>query len=225
MLVEREREWLWLSAISEANICKYYVYWTVHHLDSWIKRDQLDVTCLLFNYLMLNMFRMLVHPSSGACDFLLNYFMGCIALVRCVLELLCGMAVVVWYPYAGWGTSAYGYHTTTAIPQHNTNTHRTRANTTHEITQQISRKLLRMDVLTSETCWALNNEIMKQVTTSWSLFIQLFVNIFPTTEGRRENISCLRFMYLEYWQVSNCVFFRDFTILFFRFARKVTSCC
>ena len=30
-----------------------------------------------------------------------------------------------------------------------------------------------MDVLTSETCWALNNEIIKQVTSSWSLFIQL----------------------------------------------------
>jgi len=29
-----------------------YVYWIVHHLDSWIKRDQLDVTCFfisLFN--------------------------------------------------------------------------------------------------------------------------------------------------------------------------------
>ena len=29
-----------------------YVYWTVHHLDSWIKRDQLEVTCFfipLFN--------------------------------------------------------------------------------------------------------------------------------------------------------------------------------
>jgi len=31
-----------------------------------------------------------------------------------------------------------------------------------------------MDVLTSETCWALNNEIIKQVISSWSLFIQLF---------------------------------------------------
>jgi len=31
---------------------KPYVYWTVHHLDSWVKRDQLDVTCFsisLFN--------------------------------------------------------------------------------------------------------------------------------------------------------------------------------
>jgi len=43
---------------------------------------------------------------------------------------------------------------------------------THDITQQISLKLLRMDVLTSETCWALNNETKKQVTSSWSLFIQ-----------------------------------------------------
>jgi len=32
--------------------CSSYVYWTVHHLYSWIKRDQLDVTCFfisLFN--------------------------------------------------------------------------------------------------------------------------------------------------------------------------------
>jgi len=30
-----------------------------------------------------------------------------------------------------------------------------------------------MDVLTSETCWAWNNEIKKQVTSSWSIFIQI----------------------------------------------------
>ena len=35
---------------------------------------------LLFHYLMLNM--------------------GCIGLVRCVLVLRCGLAMVVWYPYA-----------------------------------------------------------------------------------------------------------------------------
>jgi len=35
-----------------------------------------------------------------------------------------------------------------------------------------------MDVLTSETCWALNNEIIKRVTSSWSLFIQLFNSQF-----------------------------------------------
>jgi len=44
--------------------------------------------------------------------------MGCIGLVRCVLELSCGLAVVVWYPYAGWGTSV---HTDTTPPQPNHN--------------------------------------------------------------------------------------------------------
>jgi len=46
-------------------------------------------------------------------------------------------------------------------------------NATHVITQHISRKLLRMDVLKSETCWALSKEIIKQVTSGWSLFTQL----------------------------------------------------
>jgi len=40
-------------------------------------------------------------------------------LVRCVLVLRCGMAVVVWYPYAGWSTT--GLHTDTAPPQPNHN--------------------------------------------------------------------------------------------------------
>jgi len=56
---------------------------------------------LLFHYLLLNMFRMLVNPSSGACDLLWINFMCCIALVRYVLVLRCGSAGVVWYPYAG----------------------------------------------------------------------------------------------------------------------------
>ena len=32
-----------------------------------------------------------------------------------------------------------------------------------------------MDVLTSEICWILNNEIIKQVTSSWSLFIHFLI--------------------------------------------------
>jgi len=64
--------------------------------------------------------------------------MGCIALVRCVLVLRCGLAGVVWYPDAG-----FSLHPDTTSNQ---------SNTTHEITQQIRRKLLRMGVLTSETC-------------------------------------------------------------------------
>jgi len=56
---------------------------------------------LLIHYLLLNMFRMLVHPSSGVSDLLWFYFMCCIALVRCVLVLRCGSAGGVWCPYAG----------------------------------------------------------------------------------------------------------------------------
>jgi len=70
---------------------------------------------LLFHYLMLNMFRMLIHPSSGACDLFVELFH----------ELYCSgtmcVGVMLWF---GW---ASGYHTTPAKPQRNTNTHRTRA--------------------------------------------------------------------------------------------------
>ena len=37
---------------------------------------------LLFHYLMLNMFRMLVHPSSGACDLFVELFHGLCRSVR-----------------------------------------------------------------------------------------------------------------------------------------------
>jgi len=40
---------------------------------------------LLFHYLMLNMFRMLVHPSSGACDLFVTLFHGlCCSGTMCV---------------------------------------------------------------------------------------------------------------------------------------------
>ena len=83
--------------LGSKNLSKYYVYRTVHHLDSWIKRNQLDVTC-----------------------FFITLFNA----------------------------------------------------------QHVS------DVNTSETCWALNNEIKKQVTTSWPLFIQLKSQSFPMSSPR-----------------------------------------
>ena len=56
---------------------------------------------LLFHYLLLNIFRILAHPSSGACELLWIYFMCCIALVRCVLVLRFGSPGVEWYAYGG----------------------------------------------------------------------------------------------------------------------------
>jgi hypothetical protein len=79
---------------------------------------------LLFHYLMLNMFRMLVHPSSGACDLFVDLFHG----LYCSGSMCDG--VTVWF---GWGgvvlvlQPVSGYHTTPAEPHNNPNTHRTRA--------------------------------------------------------------------------------------------------
>ena len=81
---------------------------------------------LLFLYLMLNIFRMLIHPSSGACDIFVELFHG----LYCSGSMFVG--VTLWYGIRMQAESlvpqpAYGYHTTTAKPQRNTNTHRTRA--------------------------------------------------------------------------------------------------
>ena len=46
----------------------------------------------------------------------------------------------------------HGYHSNQ--PHWNSNTHRTKKNTTNVVIQQNSRKLLMMDILMSETCWA-----------------------------------------------------------------------
>jgi len=72
---------------------------------------------LLFHYLMLNMFRMLIHPSSGACDLFVELFHG----LYCSGTMCVG--VTLWF---GLGGVLSGYHTTSTKPQHNTNTHRTR---------------------------------------------------------------------------------------------------
>ena len=77
---------------------------------------------LLFHYLMLNMFRMLIHPSSGASDLFVELFHRS----YCSGSMCVG--VTLWF---GWGgvvsvcrlQPAYGYHTTLGKPQRNTHTH------------------------------------------------------------------------------------------------------
>ena len=43
---------------------------------------------LLFHYLMLNMFRMLIQPSSGACDLFVELFHGFYCSVRIEVDAL-----------------------------------------------------------------------------------------------------------------------------------------
>ena len=56
----------------------------------------------------------------------------------------------------GWVgvVSACNTDTTPTQPHRNSSTHRTKNNTTNVAIQQNSRKLLMMDILMSETCWA-----------------------------------------------------------------------
>jgi len=49
---------------------------------------------LLFHYLMLNMFQMLIHPSSGACELFVELFHG----LYCSGSMRVG--VMLWF---GWG--------------------------------------------------------------------------------------------------------------------------
>jgi len=50
---------------------------------------------LLFHYLMLNMFRMLIHPSSGACDLFVELFHG----LYCS-GMMC-VGVTLWFGWDG----------------------------------------------------------------------------------------------------------------------------
>ena len=50
---------------------------------------------LLFHYLMLNMFRILIHPSSGACDLFVELFHG----LYCSGSMCVG--VTLWFDCGG----------------------------------------------------------------------------------------------------------------------------
>ena len=51
----------------------------------------------LLPYLMFNMFRMLIHPSSGACDLFVELFHG----LCCSGTMRVGVNVVVWLGWYG----------------------------------------------------------------------------------------------------------------------------
>jgi hypothetical protein len=100
-----------------------------------------------------------------------------------VLVLRCGSAGVVWCPYAGWSTQCLSLHKDTTPPQPNhtvTPTHiePEQSNTWNKST--ISRKLLKMDVLTFETCWAVNGEIINK----WH---QVGLSLFNNQEDARSS--------------------------------------
>jgi len=123
-------------------------------------------------------------------------------LVRCVLEIRCGWVGVVSVLQAEASAqpatriplqpnqaeaSACNTDTTPTQPHRNSNTQRNKNNTTNVVIQQNSRKLLMMDILLCETCWAHEkwNKIASDIKlVSYSLTI--------TMMPRPINIRCIR---------------------------------
>jgi len=96
------------------------------------------------------MFQALIYPSSGACYYSveLPHWSCCSWFDVCwsfgVVRLL------EWLQAEACNTDT----SPTNQPHRNSNTHRTKNNTTNVVIQQNSSKLLMMDILMSETCWA-----------------------------------------------------------------------
>ena len=102
--------------------------WTVHHLDSWIKIDQLDVTCFIISLFNAQ------HVSNVSTSIFssLRLIVGLFHVLYCSGSMCVG--VMVWF---GWGGVV---------------------------------SLCRLKPV--------NSEIIKQVTPSWSIFIQLTKYMF-----------------------------------------------
>jgi len=101
-----------------------------------------------FTSSMLNMFRTLIHQSSGACDFsIVSPHWLCVLVSMCV-----GVSVWLVGVVSVLQDEACNTDTTPTQPHRNSNTHQTKNITTNVVIQQNSRKLLMMDILMSETC-------------------------------------------------------------------------
>ena len=94
-------------------------------------------------------------------------------LVRCVLEFLCG--------WVGVEASVCNTDTTPTKPHRNSSTHRTKNNTTNVVIQQNSRKLLMMDILMSETCWAHKK---------WNKIVSAIKLVFYASTNKMCIVSC-----------------------------------
>ena len=120
-----------------------YVYWTVHHCDSWRIKDQLDVTCYFISLFCAE------HISDINISIIRRLRLFCWITTLVVLFLVRCFGVLVWLGWNGIRASAYNTDTTPTRPHRNCNTHRTKNKTTNVVIQQNSGKLLMMDILMS----------------------------------------------------------------------------
>jgi len=89
--------WYWLERCFITKKCtESYVYWTVHHCDSWRVKVQFDVTCYFFHFLCAQ------HISDINISIITSLRLFCwittlvvLFLVRCVFEFRCSWFGVV----------------------------------------------------------------------------------------------------------------------------------
>ena len=142
----------------------------MHHLDSWIKIDQLDVN------------RFIISPFTA--QHVSNVSTSIFRSLRLIVDLfhvlycsgsMC-VGVTVWFDLGGVvSLCRLKLHKDTTPSQSNhtiTPTHIEPEQYNLWNKSTISRKLLKMDILTFETYWAVNSEIIEHVTSSWCTFIQ-----------------------------------------------------
>jgi len=138
------------------NIYRSYAYWTVHHLDIWIKVDQLDDTCFICTRIPHHQQTIPLHNTSTPQVSLHN---ATNSLVQ----------------------PALGYHITNRQSRYITPTRLKSAQySLHNATS--SRMRLKMDVLTSETCWAVDNKasVIKLVNLYSNIYRYLITKHYPT---------------------------------------------
>ena len=147
-------------------LTEIYKLWNLCVLDrtsSWYLNKGRPTRWHLLYYLLLNMFQTFIRTSSGSCDYLL----------RCVGWLeACWCGIVCWW--CGIRVQAeLGYHISNSQSRYITSTLLKSAQYSLHNNAPSSRKLLTMDVLTSETCWAVNWHYKASVIK----FVYLYSNI------------------------------------------------
>jgi len=149
-------EWYWQGK-TEVLREKHYTAWVVGEwmgMGHWWNGTDKAWCHLLFYFTssVLNMFRALIYPSSGARDYSveLSHWLYCSWFDVCWSF---GMVGLEWYPCCRLKHNC-NTDTIPTQPHRNSNTHRTKNNTTNVVIQENSRKLLMMDILMSETRWA-----------------------------------------------------------------------
>jgi len=88
--------------------------------------------------------------------------------------------------------------TTPSQPHRNSNTHRTKINVINVVIQQNSRKLMMIDILMSETCWA-HKKWNKIVTSSRSFILQLSITMMHSPINIKKNQLVALISQIYFW--------------------------